>query len=145
DLAAGHADARDAGWQVIARERKLWPAMLGVLQQALGQTPPLVRMVRAFGLSDVEATLVVVLWALSTSEALARRTAAPAASADPGIPAGFVVVLAIGYPARRQEALWALRPQGSLRRHHLVQAVDGEAGHGANKGLTEGLAEGLTD
>lgn len=129
DLAAAPAGAHDPRWRDLARERATWPALLAALEQTLGRTPPLVQLAVALALEPPEIELIVFLWGLSRSDALARQArdlAAAAGSgvpadADPGVPAGAVVDAAFPDAIARQQAWHALRPQGVLRRRRLVR------------------------
>lgn len=139
DLAENGADATDPGWQEVLAARGSSSVLLNALSDALqGRMPPLGQLLLVFGLDRVETTLVTTLWALASSEALARRARAlelawsahldadHVAEELAGYPAELIARLAFPDPDSQQRALQALRPQARLRHFLLVRLADGQ-------------------
>jgi hypothetical protein len=157
DLAESSAGATDPAWLEALAARASSSELLNALSDALhGRMPPLGQLMLVFGLDRVETTLVMTLWGLATSEALARRaraleltwgthlaSSAPRgpehAAADPaghqvenpaeyppGYPAAMLARLTFPDVPSQQLALQALRPQARLRRFLLVRLADGQ-------------------
>ena len=146
DLAAAPASEDDPRWRELAQERATWPALLAILEETMGRTPPLVQLAEVLALEPAERELITALWGLSRSDSLARRTrdlaAAPGAgiSMGSGVPAGAVVQAVFPDAIARQQAWHALRPQGVLRQRRLVRVAPDQPSRRASIELDPELA-----
>jgi hypothetical protein len=137
DLAESGAGATDPRWQEVLEARGSSSVLINALGDAMGgRMSPLAQLLLVFGLDRVETTLLMTLWGLATSEALARRAHALSlvwsahlgadehAAEAAGHTADLVARISFPDALSQQLALQALRPQATLRRYMLVRAVD---------------------
>jgi hypothetical protein len=138
DLAESAAGAADPRWHAMLEARASSSVLINALGDALGgRMPPVGQILLIFGLDRVETALLMTLWGLSTSEAVAGRArarelawsahlgASEHAGDLPGHPADLIARITFPDVPSQQLALQALRPQATLRRYMLVRSADG--------------------